>query len=120
MILATKLNKGKNKELLQEMKAKCFPDILVRYGVPPAELKVLQSIIYISDIPIELLAQSYYEYIDIGLNPATTDELRKAILHEDDYSRYFENYTGLDIEDAIYTFELRRKNIIEQVMAGTY
>jgi len=117
MILATKLNKGKNKELLQEMKAKCFPDILVRYGVPPAELKVLQSIIYISDIPIELLAQSYYEYIDIGLNPATTDKLRRSMLTNEDYARFFGDYKGIDFENAIYTFHVRRKSIIEKVTA---
>ena len=120
MILATKRHVGKNEELLHEMSTKCFPDRMVWHGVSPAEVRTLRRVVAIVDLPIELLAQSYYEYIDIGLNPATADELRKAILHEDDYSRYFENYTGVDMENAIYTFELRRKNIIEQVLAGTY
>ena len=120
MILATRRHVGKNGELADEMSMKCFPDRMVMNGVSPAEVRTLRRVVAIVDLPIELLAQSYYEYIDIGLNPATADELRKAILHEDDYSRYFEKYTGIDIENAIYTFELRRKNIVEQVLAGTY
>lgn len=117
MILATKLHKGKNKELLHEMITKCFPNRLVRYGVSPAELNVLQKILYIADIPIELLAESYYEYIDVGLNPATTDKLRKSILTNEDYARFFGDYKGIDFENAIYTFHVRRKNMVENIMA---
>ena len=101
MILATKLDIGKNRELADEMSMKCFPDRMVWHGVSPAEVRTLRRIVAIVDLPIELLAQSYYEYVDIGLNPATVEELRQTVLTDEDYSRYFENYTGLDIGDAI-------------------
>lgn len=120
MILATRRHVGKNEELLHEMSTKCFPDRMVWNGVSPAEVRTLRRVVAIVDLPIELLARAYYELIDIGLNPATLEELRQNILHEDDYSRYFEKYAGIEIENAIYTFHLRRKQIIEQVEAGTY
>lgn len=109
MILATKLHVGKNKELVDEMSVKCFPDRMVMNGVSPAEIRTLRKIVGIVDLPIKLLAQAYFEYVDEGMSLDTMDELRLEILADEDYKKYFKRSDPVELRQIHYFHSLRPK-----------
>lgn len=72
-------------ELTEAIKKRCFP---MTDNTSSAKTRVMRRIVDIEDLPIELKAESFYQYIDGKIRPVTVKNLRSWYLVEEDYQAY--------------------------------